>query len=101
MKLPGGDRLTEVGSAILGTGVAIAVGYWLVLFQGGNTKSFWSLPAFAGIAIGVIGLMTLFVGLFAPSGEVSKQVLRSGRNSKNYQAGRDIRVDSDEDPDNG
>ena len=90
--------MLPIGTTMAGAGVAIGVPFWIYVKESDSNDSFWSAPGYVSLAILAIGLVALLAGLVSSDeGPGRQQVQRSGRDSKNYQAGRDIRVEGDND----
>lgn len=83
----------QLGAALSGLGGAVAVAYWVYTLEADGQQSFWSPPGIAGIAVTAIGLIALVVG-FIVQGDASQtsQKQKGGKNSRNYQAGRDMKI---------
>lgn len=87
------EKLMQLGGALSGLGGAVAVAYWVYTLEAEPRQSFWDVPGITGVVVTVIGLVMLlfgFMGREPNSQPVQRQ--NAGKNSKNYQAGRDITV---------
>ena len=91
-------RWLAVGGAFTGLGGIATLTYWIYV-ESAARRSFWEAPGYLSVAALAIGLTTLAIGFFAPSHAKSQgqQSQRSGDNSKNYQAGRDMNLRSPRD----
>ena len=90
------SRWIAVGSALLGVGVLIAVS-WLVYVRQAH-EGFWSWLGTAGVIVAGVGLVMLITGFLMPKDnemETVRQVQIGGSNSRNIQAGRNIKFGND------
>ena len=88
-----------LGSALTSLGGSLSVGYLIYSLQDAS-RSFWQWPGVLGISVLTVGALALAAGFLSPSANVTdadgrphvQQKLRSGRESTNYQAGKNISV---------
>ena len=86
----------QLGATLSGLGGAATIAYWIFTLQSPYADSFWSTPGYASLAVLTLGLVLVGAAVVAPNykhGEPKGQTIKSGMNSTNYQAGRDIRVE--------
>jgi hypothetical protein len=87
-------RWRDLGSAVLGVGALLAVG-WLIYARQSHT-SFWAWPGTAGVVIFGVGFVILIIGFVMPKDdERGQQIQLGGDRSTNLQAGRDIHIGND------
>jgi hypothetical protein len=94
------EGIIQVGSALLGSGVTLAGGYWIYIKQAADHESFWSPLGYLSCLLTVAGVIVCIWGLFGPAPPetpLMAQEQSSGERSTNYQAGRDIRITEDGD----
>lgn len=93
-KLLTSSRWLLTGAPILCVGGPLAVS-WLIYVDQAK-ESYFSWPGILGLALGVIGLIMVVTGFFLrearDDGTPLSQVQHSGRESTNFQAGRDINI---------
>ncbi|MBM7770419.1 hypothetical protein JOD54_000623 [Actinokineospora baliensis] len=93
-------RLMPLGSTLSGVGGSLCVGYLIYSLQDAS-RSFWHWPGILGVAVLFFGALAM-IGSFLVAVDdlepaeakpviVQKQV--GGRDSVNYQAGGNIKVD--------
>lgn len=84
-------QLTGAGGSIAGVGATFAAGYWIYAMQA--NKSVWAWPmVLAGVVL-FVGICFMALGLLVGSDSgPPTQIQRGGKDSRNYQAGRDISI---------
>jgi peptidoglycan/LPS O-acetylase OafA/YrhL len=90
------DRWLAVGGTIFGAGALLVISWLIYAIQ--SKTNFWSWPGITGVAVAVAGLVALVVGFVMPKDEGSaaaQQSMHAGAHSKNFQAGRDIKLSGD------
>jgi hypothetical protein len=85
------DRFMAAGGVVAGLGGALGVGYFIYSIE--SNESFWAWPGWVSIVVTLTGLTSVVLGLFRRDDRLPAQTQRVGRNSTNYQAGRDINID--------
>lgn len=84
-------RWLAAGGAVLGVGALLAVSWLVYATQSHGT--FWSWPGVCGTVLSGVGFIMLSVGFLMPKEESPISLTqRSGKNSVNIQAGRDINL---------
>lgn len=87
------EKMMQLGGALAGLGGTVVVGYWIYTLEAKTGQAFWAWPGIAGVAITGIGLVALLMGFFRRDDSAPPtQHQVSGKNSSNYQAGRDMRI---------
>ena len=94
-----GDRLSQVGGVVFGSGVTIGAG-WGIWAAQSPTAGLWDWPIWPAIALCVLGGVLLGWSFFGakssmPDGGHLNQEQSGGAGSVNIQAGRDITYKSD------
>lgn len=56
--------LQALGTALVGGGCTVGVGYWIFTLQDSGPHGFWEWPGFVSIALVVAGAVLLMAGLF-------------------------------------
>lgn len=86
------NRLIQLGGTLVGVSGAAAVAFWIYVLESHADDSFWSAPGIVSLSVGSIGSLLLVGGLFVPDNDQTAlhQRQKSGKDSRNYQAGRDI-----------
>jgi hypothetical protein len=89
-------RWLAVGGVLATVGGAASAVYWQYGKQASPRVSFWNLPGVVCLAVLVVGLIMMLVGFFARGEEGSGtwQSQRSGKNARNYQAARDLNINT-------
>jgi hypothetical protein len=89
------EKLLQVGGVIAGLGATLSVGYLIYALE--QNVNFWGWLGVLGVGLTGAGLLCLCLGLVVPRdrGQSGSQVQRGGRQSRNFQAGRDISMTPD------
>lgn len=83
------DRWLEVGAVVAGLGGAAAIARYVYARE--QSEGFWGTEAAVAVAVLGVGLLMLAVGFFRSGDAAPNQTQTGGNNSRNQQAGRDIR----------
>lgn len=91
------DRIVTAGSVVVGLGGAFGVAYYIYSLE--NGLSFWSWQGVVALVATGIGLILLVGGILRRDASVAAQRQRGGKESTNYQAGRDMTIGQSNDAD--
>jgi uncharacterized membrane protein YdfJ with MMPL/SSD domain len=85
---------TTIGTVVASVGGSLSVGYLLYVLQADGKESIWDWPGLLALALIVVGLVAVILSKRRERAVPAEagQSQRSGDNSKNQQAGRDINI---------
>lgn len=91
------ERGFQVGGLILSICGAAAFPYWIYVLESPADDSIWPWPGLAFVAALILGVALMVPSFRNSKGNSTKepgpvQSIHGGHNSRNYQAGGDIRI---------
>lgn len=95
------ERWFQVGGLILSIGSAAAFPYWIYILESPADDSLWPWPGIGFLVTLAVGI-ALMIPSFRTKDSVGRgtgpaQSIQSGDNSRNYQAGGDMRIGANDD----